>query len=100
MKKGTLYRSIDFGKNWKSVELRAATFNCGIIWSRDIINIGNGVVYINSLEMKIKLNVNVWCLLKVKIMEKLGKLLMIFIEKVMKKLMLFIEVFFILMEVF
>jgi len=47
MKKGTLYRSIDFGKNWKLVELRAATFNCGVIWSRDIINIGNGVVYIN-----------------------------------------------------
>ena len=47
MKKGTLYRSTDFGKNWKSVELRAATFNYGMIWSRDIIHIGNGVVYIN-----------------------------------------------------
>ena len=47
MKKGTLYRSIDFGKTWESVELRAATFNLGVIWSRDIIHIGNGVVYIN-----------------------------------------------------
>ena len=47
MKKGTLYRSIDFGKNWKSVELRAAVYNCRMIWSRDIIHIGNGVVYIN-----------------------------------------------------
>lgn len=47
MKKGTLYRSIDFGKTWKSVPLRAATFNYGMIWSRDIIHIGNGVVYIN-----------------------------------------------------
>ncbi len=47
MKKVTLYRSIDFGKNWKSVELRAAVYNCRMIWSRDIIHIGNGVVCIN-----------------------------------------------------
>ena len=100
MKKGTLYRSIDFGKTWESVELRAATFNLGVIWSRDIIHIGNGLFILISLEMKIKLKMNVLCLLKVKIMVKHGKLLMIFLEKVMKKLMLFIEVFFMLMEVF
>ena len=47
MVKPFIYRSIDYGKTWKSEEIRGATFFHGIFWTRDIINLGNGVLYIN-----------------------------------------------------
>ena len=42
-----IYRSTDYGKTWGSRQLRGATFSHGIVWTRDIIHIGNGVLYIN-----------------------------------------------------
>ena len=42
-----IYRSTDYGKTWSSFKLRGATFTNGMVWSRDIIHIGNGVLYIN-----------------------------------------------------
>lgn len=47
MVKPFLYRSTDYGKTWKSKEIRGATFSHGIVWTRDFTYIGNGVVYIN-----------------------------------------------------
>ena len=42
-----IYRSTDYGKTWSSKQVRGATFSHGIVWTRDIIHIGNGVLYIN-----------------------------------------------------
>ena len=42
-----IYRSTDYGRTWGSRQLRGATFSHGIVWTRDIIHIGNGVLYIN-----------------------------------------------------
>ena len=42
-----IYRSTDYGKTWASKQLRGASFSHGIVWTRDIIHIGNGVLYIN-----------------------------------------------------
>ena len=42
-----IYRSIDYGKTWKSKEIRGATFSHGIVWTRDIIHLGNGLLYMN-----------------------------------------------------
>ena len=47
MVKPFMYRSTDYGKTWKSKEIRGATFSHGIVWTRDITYIGNGVLYIN-----------------------------------------------------
>ena len=47
MVKPFLYRSTDYGKTWTSKAIRGATFSHGIVWTRDIINIGNGVLYMN-----------------------------------------------------
>lgn len=47
MAKPYLYRSTDHGVTWKSKELRGATFSHGMVWSRDITYIGNGVLYMN-----------------------------------------------------
>ena len=47
MVKPFLYRSIDYGKTWESKEIKGATFSHGIVWTRDIIHIGNGILYIN-----------------------------------------------------
>ena len=42
-----LYRSTDYGKTWTSKEIRGATFSHGIVWTRDIIHLGNGLLYMN-----------------------------------------------------
>ena len=42
-----IYRSTDYGKTWKSKEIRGATFSHGIVWTRDIIHLGNGLLYMN-----------------------------------------------------
>ena len=47
MVKPFIYRSTDYGKTWKSKEIRGATFSHGIVWTRDIIHLGNGVLYMN-----------------------------------------------------
>ena len=47
MVKPFLYRSTDYGKTWTSKAIRGATFSHGMVWTRDIINIGNGVLYMN-----------------------------------------------------
>ena len=47
MVKPFIYRSTDYGKTWKSKEISGATFSHGIVWTRDIINLGNGVLYMN-----------------------------------------------------
>lgn len=47
MAKPFLYSSADYGKTWTSKALRGAIFSHGMIWFRDIIYIGNGVLYIN-----------------------------------------------------
>ena len=47
MVKPFLYRSTDYGKTWTSTAIRGATFSHGMVWTRDIINIGNGVLYMN-----------------------------------------------------
>ena len=47
MVKPFIYRSTDYGKTWKSEEIRGATFSHGMVWTRDIINLGNGVLYMN-----------------------------------------------------
>ena len=47
MVKPFIYRSTDYGKTWKSTQISGATFSHGIVWTRDIIHLGNGVLYIN-----------------------------------------------------
>jgi len=47
MVKPFLYRSTDYGKTWSSKQIRGATFSHGIVWTRDILNLGNGLLYIN-----------------------------------------------------
>ena len=47
MVKPFLYRSTDYGKTWTAKEIRGATFSHGIVWTRDIINMGNGLLYMN-----------------------------------------------------
>ena len=47
MVKPFLYRSTDYGKTWTSKAIRGASFSHGMVWTRDIINIGNGVLYMN-----------------------------------------------------
>ena len=47
MVKPFLYRSTDYGKTWTSKEIRGATFSHGVVWTRDIIHLGNGVLYMN-----------------------------------------------------
>ena len=47
MVKPFIYRSTDYGKTWKSKEISGASFSHGIVWTRDIINLGNGVLYMN-----------------------------------------------------
>ena len=47
MVKPFIYKSTDYGKTWKSKEIRGATFSHGIVWTRDIIHLGNGVLYMN-----------------------------------------------------
>jgi hypothetical protein len=47
MVKPFIYRSINYGKTWESKELRGASFSHGMVWTRDIIHMGNGLLYIN-----------------------------------------------------
>ena len=47
MVKPYIYRSTDYGKTWNSKQLRGASFSHGVVWTRDIIHIGNGVLYMN-----------------------------------------------------
>ena len=47
MIKPFLYRSTDYGKTWTSKQIRGATFSHGMVWTRDILNLGNGLLYIN-----------------------------------------------------
>ena len=47
MVKPWIYRSTDYGKVWDAKEIRGATFSLGVAWTRDIINMGDGVLYIN-----------------------------------------------------
>ena len=47
MVKPWIYRSTDYGKVWDAKEIRGATFSLGVTWTRDIINMGDGVLYIN-----------------------------------------------------
>ena len=47
MVKPFLYRSTDYGKTWSSKQIRGATFSHGMVWTRDILNLGNGLLYIN-----------------------------------------------------
>ena len=42
MVKPFLYRITDYGKTWSSKQIRGAAFSDGIIWTRDILNLGNG----------------------------------------------------------
>ena len=50
MAKPFIYRSTDYGKTWESKEIRGATFSRGMVWTRDIIYLGNGILYINFAE--------------------------------------------------
>ena len=47
MVKARFYKSTDYGKTWKQTSFRGATYTSGIVWSRDIIHMGNGLVYMN-----------------------------------------------------
>ena len=61
MVKPFIYKSTDYGKTWKSKEIRGAAFSHGMVWTRDIIHLGNGILYMNFQEMKILQNMNVLC---------------------------------------
>ncbi|MBO6243581.1 MAG: exo-alpha-sialidase [Clostridia bacterium] len=47
MVKPFIYKSTDYGKTWKSKEIRGAAFSHGMVWTRDIIHLGNGILYMN-----------------------------------------------------
>ena len=42
-----IYRSTDYGKKWDTQQIRGASYSNGVLWTRDIIHMGNGVLYIN-----------------------------------------------------
>ena len=84
MAKPFLYSSSDYGKAWTSKALRGANFSHGMIWSRDIIYIGNIVLYINFAGDENIPEYECAMIIKSIDYDKIGKLRMILLLKKMK----------------